>query len=87
MFGSLRKAYFLRMEDHMKTILRSSELTCPTCVVKIEKSLKSVRGVSTAKVHFSTGRIDVEHDAAEAPVERLVEAVRAVGYNAQSSAL
>lgn len=70
----------------MKTILRSSELTCPTCVVKIEKSLKLVRGVWAAKVHFATGRIDVEHDAAEAPVEKLVEAVRAVGYNAQGSA-
>ncbi len=71
----------------MKTILRSSELTCPSCIVKIEKSLKAVPGVSEAKVHFTTGRIDVEHDDEQAPVEKLVEAVRAAGYEARSSAL
>ncbi len=71
----------------MKTILRSSELSCPSCIVKIEKSLKAVPGVSEAKVHFTTGRIDVEHDDRQAPVEKLVEAVRAAGYEARSSAL
>ncbi len=69
----------------MKTILRSSELTCPSCIVKIEKSLKAVPGVSEAKVHFTTGRIDVEHDDAKAPVEKLVETVKAVGYDVRSS--
>ncbi len=71
----------------MKTILRSSELTCPSCIVKIEKSLKAVPGVTDARVHFTTGRIDVEHDDAQAPVEKLLAAVKAVGYDARSSAL
>ncbi len=71
----------------MKTILRSGELTCPSCIAKIEKSLKAVPGVAVARVHFSTGRIDVEHDEAQAPVEKLLQAVRAVGYDAERSAL
>ncbi len=29
----------------MKTILRSQEFSCPSCVVKIEKALKGVPGV------------------------------------------
>ncbi len=88
MFRFLRAAYVGDMEDrNMKTILRSSELTCPSCVLRIEKSLKSVQGVSAAKVHFATGRIDVEHDEAQAPVDRLVDAVRAVGYDAEKAAL
>ncbi len=69
----------------MKTILRSTELSCPSCIVKIEKSLKAVPGVSEATVHFTTGRIDVEHDDAKAPVEKLLQAVRAVGYDVRSS--
>jgi copper chaperone CopZ len=44
----------------MKTILRSEELTCPSCVLKTESALKTVPGVREAKVRFATGRI--EHD-------------------------
>jgi copper chaperone len=70
----------------MKTILRSSELSCPSCVVKIQKALASVPGVSEARVHFQTGRIDVDHDEERASVEALVKAVASVGYDAQPSA-
>ncbi|HSM55028.1 MAG TPA: heavy metal-associated domain-containing protein [Candidatus Sulfomarinibacteraceae bacterium] len=67
-----------------KTILRSNELSCPSCVAKIEKALHGVQGVSEAKVHFNTGRIEVEHDA-EADSEALEKAVRDAGYEAQVS--
>jgi len=39
-----------------------------------------VEGVSRAKVHFSTGRIEVEHDGVDD--EKLIDTVRQVGYNA-----
>lgn len=68
-----------------KTILRSNELSCPSCVAKIEKALHGVQGVSEAKVHFNTGRIEVEHDA-QADGEKLAKAVREAGYEAQVSA-
>jgi copper chaperone CopZ len=70
----------------MKTLLRSRELSCPSCVAKIEKALQNVPGVERATVHFNTGRIEVEHDPLQAPVPRLVEAVRGAGYEAQPSA-
>ena len=69
-----------------KTILRSDEFSCPSCVVKIEKALKALPGVSEAKVHFNTGRIEVEHDAATAPLDALVQAIRATGYEARPAA-
>lgn len=68
------------------TILRSQELTCPSCVAKIEKALDAVDGVETAKVHFATGRIEVQHDPARASVDALVKAVRSAGYDAKPSA-
>ncbi|MEL7674654.1 MAG: heavy-metal-associated domain-containing protein, partial [Chloroflexota bacterium] len=34
----------------MKTILRSQELSCPSCVAKIEKALNGLDGVEAAKV-------------------------------------
>jgi copper chaperone CopZ len=69
-----------------KTLLRSQELSCPSCVSKIETALKALDGVSDAKVHFNTGKIEVQHDAQLVQVEQLVKAVRSVGYEANVAA-
>lgn len=69
----------------MKTLLRSKELSCPSCVAKIEKALKAVDGVQDAKVHFNTGRIKVEHDSQKVEGEELVKTVRSVGYESTVS--
>jgi copper chaperone CopZ len=70
----------------MKTLLRSQELSCPSCVAKIEKALKAVEGVEEAKVYFNTGRIEVEHNPQTASPEALVKAVRSAGYEAKVAA-
>lgn len=67
----------------MKTLLRSQDLSCPSCVAKIEKALQDIEGVTTAKVHFNTGRIEIEHDPAVAPTAELVKTVRETGYESQ----
>jgi copper chaperone CopZ len=69
-----------------KTVLRSDELSCPSCVPKIEKALRDLPGVETAAVRFNTGRIEVEHDPVLANVDALVQAIRGVGYEARPSA-
>lgn len=66
-----------------KTLLRSKELSCPSCVAKIEKALKGLDGVEDAKVHFNTGRIEVVHDPARVDDDRLVKTIRSVGYEAK----
>lgn len=66
----------------MKTILRSREFSCPSCVNKIEKALQSKDGVQTAKVHFNTGRIEIEHEPQHITADELVEIVRTTGYEA-----
>jgi copper chaperone len=70
----------------MKTVLRSQELTCPSCVAKIEKALTGLPGVEQAKVFFNTGRIEVMHDPQVVPGEALEKAIRAIGYEARISA-
>jgi len=74
------------MSEATKTILRSDEFTCPSCVSKIEKKLATVPGVEEAKVHFNTGRIEVAHDPAQASVDTLVAAVKEAGYTARPRA-
>jgi copper chaperone len=66
-----------------KTILRSQELTCPSCVAKIEKALMAVAGVEAAKVHFNTSRIEVQHNPERAKEDQLVGAVLSAGYEAR----
>ncbi|HLU36673.1 MAG TPA: heavy-metal-associated domain-containing protein [Thermomicrobiales bacterium] len=69
-----------------KTNLRASDLNCPSCVAKIEKALSSMDGVEMAKVHFNTGRIEVQHDPSVASTDALVKAVADIGYTARASA-
>jgi len=69
-----------------RTILRSDELSCPSCVNNIESSLKRLDGVENAVVHFSTGRIEVEHLPDKVSGEKLVETVRQSGYESRVSA-
>ncbi len=69
-----------------KTLLRSQELTCPSCVAKIETALKVIKGVSEVKVYFNSGKIEVQHDPEIAKTEDLVKAVKSVGYEASVAA-
>lgn len=70
----------------MKTILRSQQLSCPTCVAKIERALGAREGVKVAKVYFATGRIEIEHDPERIGPDDLVKAVRSAGYEARIAA-
>lgn len=69
----------------MKTILRSNDLNCPSCVNNIEANLNKIDGVRKAQVHFSTGRIEVEHEAEKVKPDALIEAVREAGYETELS--
>ena len=71
----------------MKTILRSNELTCPSCIVKIEKALAALDGVETAKVFFNSGKIEVQHNPDLVKGEDLEKAIRSIGYEARVSQL
>jgi copper chaperone CopZ len=63
----------------MKTTLRSQDLTCPSCIVKTEDGLQGLDGVSTAKVQFNSGRIEVEYDESQTSVAAIQDLVRKLG--------
>lgn len=70
----------------MTTILRSDDLSCPSCVANIESALTALDGVDDATVHFNTGRIEVKHDAERVSQATLRETIQSVGYDARVSA-
>lgn len=67
----------------MKTILRSSDLSCPSCIAKIEQTLARTPGVHAAEVRFNSGRIEVEHDPAVADVAAVQAIIRQLGYETE----
>jgi copper chaperone len=69
-----------------KTLLRSRELSCPSCVAKIEGALKALHGVSEAKVFFNSGKIEVEHDPELVRPADLIRVVKSVGYEVREAA-
>lgn len=71
----------------VRTVLRSDELTCPSCIAKIEHRLGRVPGVAHSRVHFATGRIEVDYDPNTVTRDELAAAVSELGYQATPSPL
>lgn len=69
----------------MKTIFRSQELSCPSCVAKIEKAVNALEGVKKAEVFFNSGRIEVDHDPEAVSTDEIIKSIRSVGYEASVS--
>ncbi len=62
--------------------LAVSGMTCASCVMRVEKKLKKVPGVSDAAVNLATERAMVTYDPAQTDPASLVRAVEAAGYGA-----
>jgi len=56
-------------------------MTCASCVAHVEGALKSVEGVTEANVNLATEQASVALDLKLVPLDRLVDAVRDVGYD------
>ena len=64
------------------TTLQITGMHCASCVSHVEKGLKSVPGVSDARVNLATNEAAVVFDDAKANVNQLVTAVKSAGYGA-----
>ena len=61
-------------------------MTCGSCERHVQKALRAVPGVAAVQVDVASGTALVERDPAAAPTERLVEAVKAAGYELLTTA-
>jgi copper chaperone CopZ len=73
------------MKTTQKTILRSDELNCPSCVNNIESNLNGMQGIKKATVKFNSGKIEVDHDPELVTEDDLIAAVEQSGYSATVS--
>ncbi|MBE3597511.1 MAG: heavy-metal-associated domain-containing protein [Limnochordaceae bacterium] len=57
---------------------------CPSCVAKIEKAVGAMRGVSSARMAFATGRLAVDYDPTVIEPGAIAATVSRLGYPARS---
>ena len=65
-----------------QTIIPVEGMTCVTCTIPVENSLKKLEGVQAAKASIPKKSVTVIYDPQQVQVERLVEAVNSTGYRA-----
>ncbi len=56
-------------------------MTCASCVLRVEKALKKVEGVSAASVNLATEQTTISFDPLKVTVDRLRQAVSDAGYS------
>lgn len=58
-------------------------MTCAACQARVQRALAAVPGVTDASVNLVTRSAAVHYDPANVTPQRLIEAVRATGYDAE----
>ena len=56
------------------------ELTCPSCIQKIESVLNKEKGVDQAKVMFNSSRVKIDFDEEKITSEELAQLIEKLGY-------
>lgn len=57
-------------------------MSCPSCVTTIEKGLSKLEGVSEVSVNFGTERATIVHDPGIVQIEKFVDTIKDLGYQA-----
>lgn len=64
------------------TVIKVESIQCGSCVRTVEKALKAVAGVESAKVDLKKKRATVTYKAGEVTLAKLEEAITKSGYSA-----
>lgn len=62
------------------TVFRLEGLDCADCAAHLEKRISALPGVSEVKVNYGAAKMQVKY---EGPPERIIQAVRGMGYTAR----
>ena len=68
-----------------KVVMKLDELSCPSCMEKIQAAMIGTKGVTTAKVLFNASKVKAEFDENVVTADELVAKVEKLGYPVLSS--
>ncbi len=79
--------YDAREQDRppQRVRLRIGDMTCASCVQRIERRLKASAGVIAATINLATETADVTFDPAQTSIKQLIATVQDTGYSAQAT--
>ena len=65
-----------------KLVMQLDELSCPSCMQKIENGVKSLDGVDkkSIKVLFNSSKVRVEYDDEKVSIKDIENAIDKLGY-------
>lgn len=64
-----------------KTTVPVEGLKCAVCAMKVEKKVKTIKGVNVAAVNFAANTLTVEYDSKKISLEGIQNEVRSLGYD------
>lgn len=64
-------------------VLRTTGMTCSSCVNKITTALQAEKGVAAAEVDLASGLVIAGYDSKQVAPERLAKKVAATGFHSQ----
>lgn len=66
----------------IKATLQLETLTCPSCLVKIDKALKALDGVKkdSVNVMFNSSKAKLEFDETKVSLEQITNTIKNLGY-------
>lgn len=63
-----------------KAVFQLEQLTCPTCVKKIETALKNTDGVEKAEASFNSSKVKVDFDETKIESQKIEKVIKKLGY-------
>ncbi len=64
-----------------KAELQLEQLTCPSCVKKIESTLSKTSGIDSVKVMFNSSKVKTEFDESKIDAEQIQALITRLGYD------
>lgn len=68
------------MSHARDTTLEVQGMTCPSCIRHVSAALTDLDGVDAVDVKLRDGLVIVKHDATQASIETLIDALTEAGY-------
>ena len=70
-----------------KATIQLEALTCPSCMQKIDKAVKSVDGVNKESVNvmFNASKVKFEFDEEKISIEKIANAITSLGYEVKKT--
>lgn len=70
-----------------KATLQLETLTCPSCMQKIDKTIRTLDGIDkdSVNVMFNSSKLKVTFDDSVTSVEKIIDAISNLGFDVLSS--